>query len=257
MPGKVSKNVLRIVAVMFVLCFVACFAIINMYGFSIPTFERYSEQVYSLPWVTVSQYIHYDDCRNPYGNPVSEYHADTDSWSLMNPELFYSKGNISVVDNSFMIEYEVRNNAGVDCKYIDVMVNLTRVLIDRTTGRPLRNNDTGIYCEEVYMSKNVRLCNISENEVKNVPIHVELFRTDLDEVYYCKIELSIPNYFITPDDIRHEYNNSVVSFPSDDGGNYTYSSCMYIYVKSSNATYEPLPRCYDETPPAPLVPGII
>jgi len=255
MPGKVSKNVLRIVAVMFVLCFVACFAIINMYGFSIPTFERYSEQVYSVPWVNVYQDIHYNDCRNPYGNPVIEYHADTDSWSLMNPELFYSKGNLSVVDNEFIIDYTVWNNAGVDCKYIDVLVNFKRYLIDRTTGRPLINNDTGKYCEEVYMSKNVRLYNVSENEVKNVPIHVELFRTDLDEVYYCKIELSEPNYFITPDDLRHEYNNSAVSYPSDK--NYSYTDYMYIYVKSSNATYEPLPRCYDETPPAPLVPGII
>ena len=256
MPGKVSKNVLRIVAVMFVICFAACFAIINIYGFSQPTFERYSWQVYSLEWVNAGQYIHYYDCRNPYGNPVIEYHADTDSWSLMNPELFYSKGNLSVVDNSFMIEYEVRNNAGVDCKYIDVMVNFTRVLIDRATGRPLRNNDTGIYCEEICLSKNVRLYNISENEVKYIQIPVELFRTGMDEVYLCGIELTVPNYFIAPDDIRHEYNKSTVSFPSDNG-NYTYPNIMYIYVKSGNATYEPLPGCYDETPTAPLVPGII
>ena len=107
MPGKVSKNVLRIVAVMFILCFAACFAIINMYGFSQPTFERYSWQVYSVPWVNAYQDIHYNDCRNPYANPVIEYHADTDSWSLMNPELFYSKGNISVVDNEFIIDYTV------------------------------------------------------------------------------------------------------------------------------------------------------
>ncbi|MBQ4414480.1 MAG: hypothetical protein II861_00030, partial [Methanomicrobium sp.] len=78
-----------------------------------------------------------------------------------------------------------------------------------------------------------------------------------DEVNSCEIELSEPNYFITPDDIRHEYNNSTVSFPSNDGGNYTYPDTLRIIVKSSNATYKPQPECYDETPTAPLVPGII
>ena len=258
MPGKVSKNVLRIVAVMFILCFAACFAIINIYGFSQPTFERYSEQVYSLEWVTVGQETPiFHNCRDPYGDPVIEYHTDTDSWSFMNPELFYSKNNLSIADNAFLIEYKVWNNAGVDCKYIDVRVNFTRTLIDRTTGRQLRNNDTGKSNKEIYLSKNVRLCNISENEVKYVQIPVELFRTGMDEVYSCEIELSEPNYFITTDDIRHEYNNSTVSFPSNDGGNYTYPDTLRIIVKSSNATYKPQPECYDETPTAPLVPGII